>query len=449
MPAPSTLQPTQLPFSTPPVLTEALLQFIWQFGYFNKSGLFTTGGDAVEIVHPGTPNKNQGPDFGNARIRIADTLFAGTVELHVTTSAWEKHRHATDPQYNNVVLHVVFTHDKAVNSIPVLELCNRVSVLLLETYSRFMNDGGFVACGNGIGGIKQLTWTAWKERLLAERLTRKSAAVLDTFTTANGHWEETLWRLSAKTIGGTVNGEAFEAVAKSISVNILARHKSSIHQVEALLFGQAGLLTGEFADDYPKLLVREYTFLQKKYGLVPSPVPVLFSRMRPGGFPTLRLAQLAAVIYGSSHLFSKIIDAKTAASLREVFAVTANDYWHYRFRFDEPSAYKPKTLGEDAVAGILINAVAPLLFAYGLHHGKETYKDQALRLLSELPAEENAIIKGFRQLGVRSSTAFDSQALLELKNGYCAAKRCLDCAVGNTLLREAAVSYHPSPGTDD
>jgi hypothetical protein len=420
---------------------EKLLQFIWQFGYFNKSNLTTIQGEELSITSVGTLNKNQGPDFINGRIKIGTTTLAGAIELHLKTSDWKKHRHEKDENYKNVILHVVFQHDEVVNPIPVLELEPRVSKLLLQTYNSFMENASFIACSNSIKNVRELTWISWKERLLVERLQRKSIKVLLLLEQSANHWEETFWWTLARAFGSKINGDAFEAIAHSISINILAKHKSSVHQIESLLFGQAGLLNDDFTDDYPQLLQREYNFLRKKYNLQPSSIPVLFLRMRPGNFPTIRLAQLAVLIQTASHLFSKIIEAEKLAQVKTLFQVTANDFWHYHYTFNQATSFKKKTLGSDTIDNLIINTVSPMLFAYGTHHNEDKYKEKALRWLEQLPAETNTITKGFFQLEVMTRSAYDSQALIELKNEYCSPKKCLDCSVGNYLLREAAAEY--------
>ncbi|MDB5206962.1 MAG: hypothetical protein JWR72_2037 [Flavisolibacter sp.] len=422
-------------------MTEKLLQFIWQFGYYNNSNLTTVDGESLTVIFPGTLNTNQGPDFTAAKIKIGDTILAGTLELHTKTSEWRKHGHETDAQYKNVILHVVFSHDADVNGIPVLELESRISSLLLRKYASFMDNISFIACSNSITEVRELTWVSWKERLLAERLQRKSIRVLQLLSKSNDHWEETLWWLLAKNFGSKINGDAFEVMAQSVSTKILAKHKTSIHQIEAILFGQAGLLNDDFDDDYPKLLQREYNFLKKKYSLLPSAIPLLFLRMRPGNFPTIRLAQLAMVVHTGCHLFSKIIEAQDVADIKVLFAVTANDFWHYHYTLHEASSFKKKMLGSTTINNLIINTVVPVLFAYGLHHNEEKYKEKAIRWLESLSAESNLITKEFLNLGVKMETAFDSQALIELKNEYCSPRKCLDCSVGNYLLREAAAAY--------
>lgn len=428
-------------------MTERLLQFIWQFQHFNKTELTTTVGEPVTVLFAGQYNTNQGPDFSDAKIMIDKTTWAGTVELHIKTSDWSKHHHQNDKNYNNVILHVVWEDDGGRNSVPanstqqssvvpVLELKDRVAKILLSRYEELINSSSFIPCEKMIPTVKDITWTSWKDRLLAERLLRKANTAENYLRQNNYHWEETFWWLLARNFGIKVNTDTFEAIARSVPLNMLGKHKSGVIQLEALLFGQAGLLGNKYIEDYPKLLWREYKFLKGKYKLRPVHQPIHFLRMRPGNFPTIRLAQLAALVSESSHLFSKIKEAKTVKELQQWFAITANDYWHYHYRFDETSSFKKKKLGAAMIDNIIINTVAPVLFAYGSYHDEQKYKDKALKWLEATAAESNSITNGFQQLGIENKNAFDSQALIELKNEYCNNKRCLDCGVGNALLKQ-------------
>lgn len=416
-------------------MTERLLQFIWQFQYFNRNELNTSDGEAIQGVLPGQYNMNQGPDFVNAKIKIGTTTWAGTIELHIRTSDWKKHKHQSDKNYENVILHVVWENDQINNAVPVLELKSRVSKLLLQRYDELMNATSFIPCEKNISAVAGITWESWKERLLAERLVRKTKTIETFLQQNNYHWEETFWWLLARNFGMKVNADAFEAVARSIPVTILAKQKHQIHQIESLLLGQAGLLKDQFEEDYPQLLQKEYTFQKNKHKLGPIHQPLHFLRMRPGNFPTVRLAQLAMFVHESAHLFSKIKEAGSVKDVKRWFDVTANDYWHYHYTFDEPSSFKKKKLGEVMVDNIIINTVAPVLFAYGSYQGEQKYKDKALQWLEETTAEKNAITKGFQELNIENKNAFDSQALIELKNEYCHKKKCLECSVGNSLLK--------------
>jgi hypothetical protein len=425
--------------------SERLLHFIWQFQYFNRNELTTTAGEAVQIYYAGHYNTHQGPDFQNAKIRIQKTTWAGHVELHIKTSDWKKHKHQGDKNYDNVILHVVWEHDtrpgtgpgEFSNNLPVLELKGRVPKMLLQRYEELMHHSSFLPCERLIGTVKAITWRSWKDRLLAERLQRKAAIAEQYLQENNYHWEETFWWLLARNFGAKVNAAAFEAMARSIPVNILAKHKAQLQQLEALLFGQAGLLKEKRNDDeYYNLLQREYRFLQQKYKLQPIHQPVHFLRMRPGNFPTIRLAQLAVLVQNSVHLFSKIKETVKAKDVKAFLDVTANDYWHYHYRFGETTVFKKKNLGADMADNILINTIAPVLFAYGSYHHEDKYKDKALQWLEKTAAESNSITKRFEQLGIENKNAFDSQALIELKNEYCSKLRCLECGVGNALLKQ-------------
>jgi hypothetical protein len=422
-------------------ITERLLQFIWQFQYFNKNELTTSEGEAVQVLFPGRYNTNQGPDFSNAKILIGNTTWAGTIELHLKTSDWNRHKHQDDKNYNNVILHVVWDDDQngnpiAMVSVPVVELKSRVPKLLLQRYEEFMQSSAFIPCEKNIVSVRDITWNSWKERLLAERLLRKAGIVEIYLQQNNYHWEETFWWMLAKNFGMKVNGEAFEAIARSIPLTILAKHKNQIHQLEALLLGQAGLLKEGFEEDYPRLLQKEYKFLQNKYNLQPTRLPLFSLRMRPGNFPTIRLAELAMLVHDSAHLFSKIKEAGSAKEIKQFFQVTANDYWHYHYQFDEMSAFKKKKTGASMIDNIVINTIAPVLFAYGNYHNENKYKERALQCLEEMSAEKNLITDGFKQLKIENKNARDSQALIELKNEYCIKKRCLECSVGNAIFKQ-------------
>ncbi len=416
-------------------MNERLLHYIWQFQCYNRSSLKTCDTEDLQIIHPGTLNTNQGPDFMNAKIRIGPTTWAGSIELHINTSDWKNHKHSEDKNYNNVVLHVVWQHDIDLQlPFATLVLQDRVSKLLLKKYGELMMNRGFIPCKNNIHQVGEITWLAWKDRMFAERLTAKSREVFSWLKMNNNHWEETLWWLIAKNFGLKLNSEAFLAIAQSIPVNILAKCKNQIHQLEALLFGQAGLLEHRFSEDYPLLLQKEYHFLKKKYRLKTIPLSLNFLRMRPSNFPTVRLAQLAMLIHETSHLFARIRSAVSLQSLMDSFNVTANDYWHYHYVFDEIAAFKKKKTGRQMTENILINTVIPLVYAYGSFLDEATMKQKAVQWSMEIKAEQNSILSGFESLGIANKTAYDSQALLHLKNVFCDQKRCLDCAIGNKLI---------------
>lgn len=299
-----------------------------------------------------------------------------------------------------------------------------------------MEKTSFIPCEHAIAQVKNLTWQAWLDRLLAERLTRKAEIVFTFLNQTNNNWEDAFWWLLARNFGARVNADAFELMARSIPLKLLAKHKSNLIQLEALLLGQAGLLSEQAKEDYPIMLYKEYTFLRNKYKLQPIHITPMFLRMRPGNFPTIRLAQLAMLVHHSSHLFSKIKEAENAEEIKDWLNITANDYWHYHYRLDELSAYKPKKLGNAMINNIIINTMAPVMYAYGRYHQLENFKEKALQWLESCVAENNTITNGYQQLGIKNASAADSQALIELKNEYCNYKRCLECAVGNAIIRD-------------
>ncbi|HOZ80123.1 MAG TPA: DUF2851 family protein [Ferruginibacter sp.] len=417
-------------------MNERLLQYIWQFQYFNLSALATQQNENIVILHAGTLNKNQGPDFLDAKIKVGQTTWAGNVELHINSSGWNNHKHSEDDNYKNIILHVVWKDDVDLNlPFPVLELQHRVSSLLIEKYNSLMQSPSAIPCEKLINQADEFIWSSWQQRLLVERLIEKSQKAALHFAATNNHWEETFWRMLATNFGIKVNAEAFEKIAISLPVSILAKHKNQIHQLEALLLGQAGLMQGDFKEAYGKMLQKEYMFLKNKYKLQPINIALHYLRMRPSNFPSVRLAQLAMLIHQSSHLFSRIIAAASLKEIKKMLDVTANDHWHYHYMPDEASCYQEKKLGKQMTDNILINTVVPVLFAYGHYFKENKYKEKALAWLEEITAEKNNITKVFSDAGINIPSAFASQALIQLKNSYCNHKRCLECAVGNNIMK--------------
>ncbi len=421
-------------------MKENLLQYIWQFQYFNKNGLSTVAGEPLQVINGGNLNVNQGPDFLSAKLKINNTLWAGNVELHVRSTDWNVHKHSGDNNYKNIVLHVVWLHDGEItdgngNILPTLELQSRVSKVLLSKYEELMLASSFIPCERQIHLVNDLTLSNWKQRLLIERLQNKSKLIFEYLNENNSHWEETFWWLTARNFGIKVNSIAFEKVARSIPVKLLSKHKNQIHQLEALLFGQAGLLNKNFVEDYPLMLQKEYIFLRKKYKLDQPKEQFFFLRMRPANFPTIRLAQLAMLVHTSHHLFSQIIEKVALEEVRKFLNVTANDYWHYHYLFEDKSSFKKKNIGEQMINNILVNTVVPALFAYGFLHNEQAYKEKAISWLEKVSPEKNIITKGFEALHLSNKNAFDSQSFIQLKNEYCNYKRCLECAVGNAIFK--------------
>jgi hypothetical protein len=427
------------------LITEDFLHYVWKFRLFTRINLQTTEGEEIEVFSAGMAHTDGGPDFQNARIRIGETTWAGNVELHVSSAHWNRHGHQTDGAYGSVILHVVYRDDQPIilpdgRKIPTLELHDRIpEELYLRYHNLIFSNQQFIPCEGNINTVDELTMRNWLTRVLVERLEKKSAAVLEALNVNRGDWEETFYRFLAANFGFKVNALPFELLAKSLPQNIFAKHKNNPMQIEALIFGQAGFLEDDLTDEYPRKLKEEYNYLRKKYSLSPIEKHLWkFLRMRPQNFPTIRLAQFAALVVNSTHLFSKILEVRDVAQLRDLFAnARVNPYWETHYRFDAESKPASKNMGQAGVDIILLNTVAVTLFSYGKHLQKQHYISRAMALLEYLPAEKNHITDDFVTLGVKISTAFESQALLELKNSFCNHKKCLQCAVGNKILKLA------------
>jgi hypothetical protein len=422
---------------------EDFLHYVWKFRLFDRADLKTTSGEELEIFSAGLHNSDSGPDFHNARIRIGDTVWAGNVEVHLSSSDWKKHGHETDDAYGNVILHVVYRDDMPLilpdgRLVPTLELQNRIADDLYNRYHNLIfGNQTIIPCEASIRFVDGITLQNWLTRVLVERLEKKSAAVNEALDLNRGDWEETFYQFLAANFGFKTNALPFELLAKSMPQNILAKHKNYPLQIEALIFGQAGFLNADFKDKYPEQLKNEYGFLQKKYKLTPVETHLWkFMRLRPQNFPTIRLAQFAALVVQSNHLFSKLLEIKDVKALRSLFTETkVNPYWENHYRFDVESTPLSKNLGPASIDVLLLNTLALFLFSYGKHNQIQHYINRSLALLEHLPNENNKIITDFSNLGVKIKTAFESQALLELKNNYCNYKKCLQCGVGNKILK--------------
>ena len=422
-------------------MNEDFLQFVWHTRRFEQQGLTTTEGATVLIVSQGIWNKHDGPDFLDARIKIGATLWAGHVELHTRSSEWRHHQHQNDPAFDNVILHVVFEEDEPVRSakggrLPCVELKTRIPSRLWTRYLQWQHGQHWIPCQRMIDQVGALHRSMWLDRLLVERLQLKTKVLSERLATNGNDWEETFYQFLARNFGLTANAEAFEELAMSLPQRILARHKDQLLQLEALLFGQSGLLHDTPGEDYPRQLRSEYEFLRKKYKLTPlSATRWKWGRLHPANFPTVRLAQFARLVQQSAHLFSKILEVEQQCDVEALFAVELDGYWKNHFTFGKTVDKGPRRLGTDTVRLLTINTIAPFLFLYGATMGEEAYKEKALRLLEKLPAEKNSILKQWESLGWKATNAFESQALLHLKKNYCNQRKCLHCAIGAELLK--------------
>jgi len=424
-------------------MKEEFLHYIWKFQLFNENELTLVDGSQLQIIHPGIQNFDAGPDFFNAQIRINDTKWAGNIELHLNTSDWIKHNHQIDKSYDNVILHVVWKNDKTIkrlddHPIPTLELYGLVKRQLLENYNVLINNSDWIPCAKSIHQVEDHVILSFKDRMLVERLEEKSERVNKLLIQFNNDWEEVLYQILVSNFGFKVNSLPMELLARSSPFNLLRKYQNDIQRLEALLFGQAGFLEGEFKGNYAIQLKEEYNFLRNKFKLLPMESSIWkFSRMRPPNFPTIRIAQIAALYAKHRNLFQRIKDAESLNELTEIFQIQNSEYWNSHYRFDVPALKKTdKNLGIRSINIILINTVVPLLFCYGKKLKEEKFVENAIGLLEKIPAENNQIIKKWKSLNLNVKFAFDSQALIQLKNKHCDLKKCLNCMIGNSIIKQ-------------
>ena len=421
-------------------MPEEFLHYIWENRLFNQAELTTETGEKLEIIQQGKRNIHAGPDFFNARIRIGETTWAGNIEIHQKASDWMKHQHQNDKAYDNVILHVVENADAETkstnrNSIPVFTL--QYPEKLAKKYAELLDSKTWIACEEQFYKVDPVLLQLGFNRLMIERLESKTEEILQKLAQNNNDWNETFYQVLARMFGFKVNALPFELLARSLPLSILGKHHNNLFQLEALLYGNAGLLNNQLlGDDYFLKLREEYSFLYKKYKLKAIESHLWkFLRLRPVNFPTVRISQLAALLHKSEALFSKITETETLDELRTLFHVHASEYWDEHYNFNKSTTRKKvKELGESSIQILIINVVIPFLFVFGEKQNKHFLKNRALDFLEQLPAEENSIIKKWNELGVNTRSAFETQALLQLKNTYCEAKKCLNCQIGAKLL---------------
>ncbi len=421
-------------------MTENFLQYIWQFKLFSHQ-LHLVSGEAFDVISSGERNTDAGPDFFNAKIKIENTIWAGNVEIHVNASDWEKHRHQTQKEYDNIILHVVYRNDKPVfgnnrNAIPTFELKNHLNPDLWKRYQEFMETNTWIACENLLPTVDEFTVNAFQDRLLIERLERKTQYIEHLFNQTNNNWIEAFYKELARNMGFRLNNQAFEMLAKSISFIQLLKHADNPLQIEALIFGQAGMLNEVFEDAYPKALQQEYRFLKQKFSLNPIDKHLWrFMRIHPSNFPTIRLAQFARLICRSQNILAEITEMTSVNEVGKLFNSDPNPYWLTHYQFDKTSPRQKKSMGKESIHLLIINFVIPFLYIYGKMNGNPDLMQQAVALLETLPPEKNTIIRQWEKLGIKSSNAATTQSLLELKNSYCNFKKCLNCRIGTFLIR--------------
>jgi CHAD domain-containing protein len=420
-------------------LKEDFLHFIWKTKKFNFNKLKLTDGSSLQIKKFGTHNHNAGPDFLNATVVIDDKEWHGNIELHVDSSDWYAHKHDIDTAYNSVILHVSYLDNKKIyNSenqlIPCLELKELIDPILFEKYRNLENrQPDWIPCEKHLHKISAISKTIWLEKLLIERVEAKTRYIQLFLEQTNYDWEESFYRSLARVFGSKVNQDAFELLAFQTPSRILRKHLDNPLQVNAMVYGQSGLLEGD--DTYVSVLKKEYDFLAKKYDLKPiSKALWKFSRMRPANMPPLRLAQFASVLLANKKLFAKVIAIKNYEDAKKLFITSLHPFWDTHYVFDKESTLRKKKMGKTMVDVIIINTIVPFMFLYGSHKDLEILKSNALTILESIPPEKNSIMEGWKKLDMNPSSAYETQALLQLKNEYCNKKRCMSCEIAYQIL---------------
>ncbi len=424
-------------------MEEHLLHFIWHRKLFDHSHLVTTTGAMVDIQHTGFANQHQGPDFLQARVSIDGQLWAGHVEIHVRSSAWYLHMHDKDAHYKNVILHVVWQEDQPVYTpdgglIPCLELAERVDTALLDRYRKLMSNEEWVPCAPALADVTPVLRTSWLSRMMVERIEEKSETVHRIREKYKGDWEQTFYVLLARQLAAPVNSDAMEDLCSLVPLTLLRKHKNRPDQIEAMLFGAAGLIAREIHDPYIEKLRDEFSFLRRKYNLRSlEALRWKFLRMRPPSFPTIRIAQLSKIISESDGFVSLVEHLHKGDDWIALFRVVPEHaFWEDHYHFTAASSHHAKRVGKSTAIGLVINVVAPLMFEYGKHQGKPGLKETALSLLEGFPPEKNAILTGWEKSGWKAENAGQSQALIQLKKRYCNHRKCLHCAIGLQVIRE-------------
>ncbi len=423
-------------------LPEDFIQFVWKFQLFHAENCELPSGAKIQVIHPGNQNKAGGPDFFNAKIYIGETLWVGNVEIHHHCKQWKQHKHHLDAAYNNIILHVVIVGnpDEIVlengRSVETISLENLIYPRTFQQYAKLQTKAKvFIPCQGMIAELDTFDFIQFYEPLLVQRLQRKVKEIEADLSYAGGDIDLAFVQSLFKYFGAPLNKEAFHLLSRSFSFHQLSKQAISVAQLESFLFGLAQLLDDQ--DAYAKKLQNEFDYTQKLYGLkiYCEPSQWQFAGTRPPNFPTIRIAQLAALLYKKTRMFSDIKEATDLAILKDLFVIEVSSYWKSHYNFGKASKKGTISLSKTFIDKLIINVIVPFLFFYGEYIGEENFKKRALDFLMEIAKENNQIVRSFENLGAPCTNAFDSQALIELKTSYCQQLKCLECRLGFTLLK--------------
>ena len=420
---------------------EQLLHYVWKHKIFPLKELKTTTGQQVEVIDTGLANTDAGPDFFNAKLKLDGVLWIGNIEIHERSSDWFKHGHHADAGYNSVILHIASEIDTEISRsngerIPQIQLICPEAVR--TNYKELLETDSYPPCYRIIPSLPPFTAHSWMTALQMERFEQKATLLNERLKRCQGNWEDAFFITLARNFGFGLNGDAFETWAHRLPFRAVDKHRNDLFQIEAIFFGQAGILEDSDGDGYYLRLKKEYTYLQHKFGLIPMDASLWrFLRLRPANFPHIRIAQLACIYHRAYGLLSRIMETETLQGVRDILKGGTSEYWltHYTFGGSSPS--RPKTLSNTSLDLLIINTVVTFLYAYGLHKGNRVLCARAGSFLEELKAENNYITRMWEQCGMKASNAADSQALIQLKKEYCDKKKCLYCRIGYEYLKRS------------
>jgi len=420
---------------------EQLLHYVWKHKIFPLKELKTTTGQQVEVIDTGLANTDAGPDFFNAKLKLDGVLWIGNIEIHERSSDWFKHGHHADAGYNSVILHIASEIDTEISRsngerIPQIQLICPEAVR--TNYKELLETDSYPPCYRIIPSLPPFTAHSWMTALQMERFEQKATLLNERLKRCQGNWEDAFFITLARNFGFGLNGDAFETWAHRLPFRAVDKHRNDLFQIEAIFFGQAGILEDSDGDGYYLRLKKEYTYLQHKFGLIPMDASLWrFLRLRPANFPHIRIAQLACLYHRAYGLLSRIMETETLQGVRDILKGGTSEYWltHYTFGGSSPS--RPKTLSNTSLDLLIINTVVTFLYAYGLHKGNRVLCARAGSFLEELKAENNYITRMWEQCGMKASNAAYSQALIQLKKEYCDKKKCLYCRIGYEYLKRS------------
>lgn len=423
------------------IMKEEFLHYVWQHRHYDFRNLKTSWGQHLNVVFPGYHNHDAGPDFLQALIEIDEVRWVGSVEIHCRSSDWMRHRHQADDKYKSVILHVVYEHDMEIQLdenefVPTLELSGRIPEEMFVRYDSLMKVPDLLLCRTQSLNVDPLIIQSQLSEVLVERMVRRQNGFQNTLMTCQSDWNELVYRAMAIGFGCKKNGAAFELLAQSLPYRVVRSHLASQRQVYALVFGQSGLLDVENPDEYSVRLRYEYDYLRYKYQLTPIGAHQWnWLRLRPQNFPPLRLAQFAEMLYVTGTAISDKVLRAGMKSLQSWLSLAPDEYWQTHYMFGKSSPKHASGIGDTVVNSLIVNVIVPIRFAYARFTGDDGMQEGAMTLLERVPYEDNKTTRLFAGSAFPCRSAYDSQAQIELMDHYCTQKRCLECSIGEKIVR--------------